>query len=620
MKNIEKQAQHNSNKEQKSFFSKKKIIVYLLITIIFGLLIWLMYDKIFNLDFSTVFHTIGDSQDSNSYFGLWIFLLLLFPIYNYFLTGILYWYKMKQKNIKVKWYEWFIFSGVNIFVRSITPFSIGGEPYAIYWMNKRGLTIKEATSIAASIIVAGPIAQILITWPSFFWMCSIYSQNINNTAWITIFWTILVGLTMDILSTSFLLLTSLSKHIHYAINVVINKFRKWFRLSYKTKDEIRKEFIENKEFTKMFISELKDIKFTSMVVLGNILYSVLNYISMYFVFQLTGNDIGIDFITMFNYVNVGVTANNFIPIPGGEGTLQGVLITLFSATNNSTLTHDQLVKVSTNAVFIWRLFTFYICAIVGVIVFIAEIFISSYTYKTKAQMMNGHKDMKKYSFVIPYENNHSQSITFFEWLIRDSYDDLDLEIIVYGANDKTKKLLSEMPLNKINVVYREYHYNGYDKILKDLKNNQLVTHDLFTILSPNTSLSFDPLYVINRTKKTYDIYGFNYLRKSKKFKFMAYIRPYKNFFIKEHKYNPNKKHKHLGLQNSFISSYLLNHVNLDELKRHMNIDDLNYVLLSHANSVRTYNKSFGCSPVLNDSNMHASNLFVITKLAKTMYI
>ncbi len=620
MKNIEKQAQHKSEKEQKSFFSRKKIRVYLLITIIFGLLIWLMYDKIFNLDFSLVFHTIGDSKDSNDYFGLWIFLLLIFPVYNYILAGILYWYKMKQKNIKVKWYDWIVFSGVNIFVRSITPFSIGGEPYAIYWMNKRGLTVKEATSIAASIIVAGPIAQIIITWPSFFWMCSLYRSNINNTAWIAIFWTILVGLIMDLLSTSFILLTSLSKHIHYEINIIINSFRKWFRMSYKTKDEIRKEFIENKEFTKMFISELKDIKFTSMVVIGNIAWSILNYISMYFVFKLTGNDIGIDFMTMFNYVNVGVTANNFIPIPGGEGTLQGVLITLFSTSKDTNLTHQQLVQVSTNAVFIWRLFTFYLGAMVGVLTFFVELFMSSYSFNTKAQMMNNNPGMKKYTMIIPYGNDHSQSLTFFEWLLRDSYDDLDLDIIVYGANERTKNALKNMDLKNINIIHRDYHYNGYQKILRDLKNNNLIKHELFTFLSPNTSLSYDSLYVINRTKKEYDAYGFNFLRKSKKFKFMLYVRPYKEFFIKEHKYNVNKKYKYLGIQNVFLSSHLLNNIDLGHLKSHMDVDELNKVLFKNVKKVRTYNKSFGCSPVLYDSNIHASQFFIITKLGQIYYI
>ncbi len=579
-----------------------------------------MYDKVFNLDFTRVFKTLSNSYQTNTFFLGWLFLLFIFPIWNYFTAFVVYWYKFKKKNIKVKWFEWLIFCGVNIFVRSITPFSIGGEPYAIYWMNKKGLTVKEATSIAASILVACPIAQIILTWPSFFWMCSIYWQNSSNTAWATVFWAILVGLCADLFSTAFILLTSLSKHIHYAINMVINKFRKLFRLSYKTKEQIKTEFIENKEFKRMFINELKDIKFTMIVVSCNLIWSILQYVSVFFSFELIGIDIGVDFMTMFNYVNVGVTANNFVPIPGGEGTLQGVLITLFSTVSTSPLPHEELVRVSTDSIFVWRIFTFYICAIFGIIMFITEICTSGAKYNIKTSMANNKDGYKGFTIIIPYLAEHNQSIYFLEWLIRNSYNDLDIDIIIYGASERTKEKITRAPTKKLNIIYRTYHNEGYGYILKDLKKHQLVKKQLFTILSPNSSLSFDTLYNINSYKKDYDIYSFNYLRKSEKFKIILYLRPYKNFMIKEHKYNRNKKIKHIGIQNSFIRSIFIDKINVNNIKDNIDIKELNHLILDNCKTVRTFNTNFGYSPIIEDSEAHASELFIITKIRKTMYL
>ncbi len=145
---------------------------------------------------------------------------------------------------------------------------------------------------------------------------------------------------------------------------------------------------------------------------------------------------------MFNYVNVGVTANNFVPIPGGEGTLQGILITLFSAINNSAFPHDELIQISTDSVFIWRIFTFYMGAIVGLLTFLWEIISSSYRYKIKGGIANHKKGYKRVTIIIPYVSKQYQTINFFDWLIRNDYNDLDIDIIVYGATKKTQDRLS----------------------------------------------------------------------------------------------------------------------------------------------------------------------------------
>ena len=278
---------------------------------------------------------------------------------------------MKKINLKAKWYDWILFSVIGSFLSATTPFAVGDDPYTIFWLRKNGMTTKQATATVASVGVLGPFSQIIITWPSFFVLCSNYSVLSVNWEWKLLFWLTFMGLIFDFLGFSFYWLISYSKNVHYIINICFNYFRKIFGKSCKTKEEIRKEFKENGAFQKEFMKELKDIKFLIPFAIGNILWNILYYITMIFSFKLLNPGLVINYFSVFNYVNVAVTANNFIPIPGGEGTIQILLITFIKNGNDisGNLNNKSIEEVINSAVFIWRFFTFYLIALLGLISF-----------------------------------------------------------------------------------------------------------------------------------------------------------------------------------------------------------------------------------------------------------
>ena len=88
---------------------------------------------------------------------------------------------------------------------------------------------------------------------------------------------------------------------------------------------------------------------------------------MYFSFELSGALENISFSDWFNYTNIAVTANNWIPIPGAEGTLQILIITFINGINTNV---DNVFKENVNnIIFVWRIFTFYLPAVIGMICF-----------------------------------------------------------------------------------------------------------------------------------------------------------------------------------------------------------------------------------------------------------
>lgn len=145
------------------FFTKKKIVFITLTLAVFVVFIALLMKYFFNIEMNQIIATLQRAFAENRLFFLWLVLLVGFPIFNCFWRIWPYYLRLKDHNIYVEWYNWIIFCFITFLISSITPFAIGSEPYIIYWINKRGLSTKDAASIVASVMVLNPFVQVLIT-------------------------------------------------------------------------------------------------------------------------------------------------------------------------------------------------------------------------------------------------------------------------------------------------------------------------------------------------------------------------------------------------------------------------------------------------------------------------
>lgn len=367
------------------FFTRKKIITFTILSIVIICFIVLVSTFLFDINFKKIFDLISYSKSKNNMFALWFCLMFVFPIYYSLWRILIFSYKLRKMNLKAKWYDWLLFSTIGSFLSAVTPFAIGDDPYTIFWLRKNGMTLRQATATVASVGVAGPFIQIIITWPSFFYLCSMYSNLHLIWEWKLLFWLTFMGLIFDLLGFAFYWLMSYSKNVHYFINIIFNKIRKWFRKPYKSKEEIYKEFKENASFQKEFLAELKDLKFMIPFIIGNIVWNILYYCTMIFSYKMLNPGLDINAFNLFNYVNVAVTANNFVPIPGGEGTLQVLLISFIKYGNDisSSIPASDIDTIINSMVFIWRVFTFYIIALLGMLSFFITSLIMIKRYKSK---------------------------------------------------------------------------------------------------------------------------------------------------------------------------------------------------------------------------------------------
>ncbi|MGL4950580.1 MAG: glycosyltransferase [Mycoplasma sp.] len=471
------------------FFTKKKIFTMLALVVVVICAV-VTSVSIFKVDLSFIGSALGNSFTNNKLASLWFLLCFLFPLYFVFLRAWSYSYKLKKNGKSAKWYEWISFSLICGFLNAVTPFSIGSEPYCIYWLKKKGLSLQTASVIVASNTILFPIVQILITWPSFFVLCGLYGDLSVNSPWMIIFWFSFMGLIFDILGLLSLWLLSYSKNVHYFIGILISKFKKLFKMEYSSKEDIKMEFKQKASFQREFAKEMKDIKFMLLFGFGTIVWNFIYYFSVYFAIQLLA-PVGtvVNFWDIYHYTNVSLTANNFIPIPGGEGTLQYILSTFIFYGNSIQLEEVDLRIFVDNVVFTWRAFTYYLMAIMGFIPFIWSM-VENMKNTNNALLLKKNKTqydkskVNSFSIIIPAYNCASFITKTLDSLVNTNYDKSKVQVIIIddaSTDDSVKvikKYIKDYPWMKL---YKKT--NGqWGSVINYARNKKLPTNDFVSIL------------------------------------------------------------------------------------------------------------------------------------------
>lgn len=493
------------NKEK--FFTKKKIILFSIAVPILILIIYLTYTFLLDINFKNIGTLLTSSYKTSPTFFAWVFLLVLFPIYNCFFRVIPYWYKLKKRKIFVEWYNWVLFCFITFFIAGITPFAMGYEPFIIYWLKKRGLEIKEATAIVATFTVINPYIQIVLTWPSFFILCKDYHHLANNIEWLISFWAIFVALLFDICATIFWTLISNSKNFHYFLNLVFNWFKKLIHLNYKTKEQIKFEFKEKAIFKKIFKAEMSDYKYITLIVLGLLVWNVFYYCTLIVAFKLLAPELNFNFGDLFNYVNVASTANNYVPIPGAEGTLQLVLSVLIKNSSNNVLQNsNQLTLVVNNSIFIWRVFTFYSTTIIGLIALF--LMIIKTIYKFTVIRIKSKKGISSYTHTFIIRNLNDDLYKTLNSIKLLQYDLSLINVIILKNKPISKKMLDEFSFLNIRIINSKS--KNLEQNLKLINKKRWLKNDLINIINSGDIYSYNILNNLNIIYHQYDIYASQY--------------------------------------------------------------------------------------------------------------
>ena len=351
-----------------SFFSAKQIII-LTVSVVFAV-------GVFAFTFSRVNWAALINNLSSSLveeLAAWLFtVLILFSFVKLFYYLPSYWIRFKELKITCSTWEWINFSIICMFIVCITPTSAGCEPYVLYFLKKKGLPTNQASALVFSNGFFTQTILFFLSMPVFIYLLTQLDVifAIGNSPEgvfinpITAFFLIIGGMSIMLLVLLFYFGLCFSKRTHYYMSRIWNRVKMLLRLDYHTKEETKKTYLQEGKLRWYFISFVKMKKGTIFIITFTLLYNVLQFYCVNLSFMVLNNDLynqATSWWVVWISADLAVAANSYIPMPGGEGTLQLILMSLIYVFNGEISMLDPSFQALTGlSISLWRSATFYL--------------------------------------------------------------------------------------------------------------------------------------------------------------------------------------------------------------------------------------------------------------------
>ena len=338
---MEEQAKHQH------FFTRKRVIwISLLFVVVIAIIaLTIVFVILPGLDFGALAKSFKTAFEKDIELSIILLLLLLGYIFIKTISNVYpFILRMRQAKIKIKMSDYILFGFLYSFISLISPSSLLTDPYAVFWLRTKGVSLHKASAISLNNDFLATAASMFLCWPSIIYMLvnGRLTDLLNDNATKVVFIFIFVGMGLDVIAMGFLFIFGFSKRIHIFASLVFNKIRKTFKISHLTKAQIVEKYMKEAVMRQEFVGMLKNFKgslFIFLVLLGSNFYMYLCvYMSMV---MINSNGLcSISFMHVFSAVNVANSANKFIPAPGGEGTIEWYLTSILTVNNGGDAFHN----------------------------------------------------------------------------------------------------------------------------------------------------------------------------------------------------------------------------------------------------------------------------------------
>lgn len=264
--------------------------------------------------------------------------------------------KMKTKEKSKKSNDWKTARRTVLLGRyydNVTPAAVGGQPFQIYYMRKNsGLPKGASTAVPIFGMISLQIAFIMIALICFLFggVAGDYPALII-TAWIGLafyaFWPVMV------MGVSFFPKVT-TRFIKWGVKVLAK-----LRIIKNREEKLLKVEEEIGEYAKSVKMIMRNRGLFIKVIALSLVFNLLVASIPYFVLTAFGGDVG--FWSCFGTTVAVMSAIYFIPTPGNSGAAEGTFFVVFSALSTGYVFWAMLV---------WRLFSYYIYIIMGLIIYL----------------------------------------------------------------------------------------------------------------------------------------------------------------------------------------------------------------------------------------------------------
>ena len=313
----------------------------------------------------------------------WQYLLIaLGVLVAYFVLNLVGMYILtKYKRIKLKTRDIVLIGGTEPFFNGITPFATGGQPFQAYAMFRKGVPLKDSTSVLVMNFITFMISTNIFAIISLIYYGR-YTSQISNLAWIVI-----MGFTINFLVLVLMFSLALSNRLRGLCSKAIQWLasKKPFQKLLAGRVETFNNYFDGMQ------AGCKELLSKPLVFIGCILSKLASLVFFYaipfYVLKAINSPITYnDFIYVILGTSFATTMVVWVPTPGGTGGMELAFHSIFLTIAGMT------PALATGGMVLWRLYTYYLLMVVGFIFYILlEIFDGKERKKNQLLKAEGDK-------------------------------------------------------------------------------------------------------------------------------------------------------------------------------------------------------------------------------------
>lgn len=281
----------------------------------------------------------------------WLIVGIVCIFLYYFLKSLVIYFCTKKfkKNYKLK-EAFYLMLSVQFF-NNVTPFSAGGQPYAIYRLKKQGLTLNQGTNVVVQDFIVYQIALIFLSSVAIIFNLVFNIFPENNFLSKLVF----LGFSINFIVIIALFIVAFNKRGNKKIlNIVYNIISKFKFMRKKENLKVKFDnFVENFYLNACELMKSK-FHFFKIIFINVIALIILYFIPFTLILGLNEYLNPLIVIICSSYV---MLIASFVPLPGGIGGLEFSFLVFYG----NFVSPEKLVSI----MIVWRIITYYLGIFIG---------------------------------------------------------------------------------------------------------------------------------------------------------------------------------------------------------------------------------------------------------------
>lgn len=288
---------------------------------------------------------------------LWIGLSFLLAIGSWFFEALTLKIFALMRSLSIPFPYLIKITVIGTFFNGITPFSSGGQPAQILFMQRRNVSVGEATAMLVSRFLIYQSVVTLLGVVAIFIAYPLVADKISNLAVLSFF-----GFVLNSVVLMFLVFFSLSPTFTEKTIRMVVKFLHWIKLVKEPATAIEKASRELRFFHASMVELIKK-PLTITIAVATTFAQLLCMISIpYFVSLAMGLDV--DYLEITTVQLILFLVISLIPTPGASGVSEGGYVLFFKPFFGQ--------KIGA-ALLIWRFFSYYLNILFGGLLTVHEV-------------------------------------------------------------------------------------------------------------------------------------------------------------------------------------------------------------------------------------------------------